>query len=183
MQPADGSKVNNFNGRESHSQDGIEDGIAYGSRFGQGYSCTSAGINIDRNEVRFGPFTPENQHPNHLSQGLQSDQFLMQQQQRSMHQRQMPIPPHIIQTPPNNAMLPQFSDGGQFHIPAAHAHQSPTSSSSNPSPYTQSQSSFQSGHDEALELLQVLSTKTYCQSKTSATQFCSFYSSLLCTSA
>lgn len=95
------------------------------------------------------------------AQQQQQHQQMMQQQQQLL-QFQQQFPPHLIQTPPQNAMhpQPQVSDSeGQFRIPGSYTSSTPSSTSSHAtfpssSPY-HTQNSFKQDHDDTIELMQV----------------------------
>jgi hypothetical protein len=136
MQPAHEGHIDVFNGRDPrvqvHVHHGEDDGVAFGGGFGQGFRqereshpvpqqggvrCPAEAAALGGEaEVRFRSLAPENQHPNHLSQGLLSQQraralgnamngvqnTMMQQQhgmQHNMMQQQHGMP-HNVDFPP-----------------------------------------------------------------------------------
>ena len=94
MQPAHEGHIDAFNGRDprvhvhAHVYHGEDDGVAFGGGFGQGFRqereshpvqqqggvrCPAEAAALGgEEEVRFRSLAPENQHPNHPSQGLLS---------------------------------------------------------------------------------------------------------------
>ncbi len=104
MQPAHEGQADVFNGRDFRLQHGGDDGVAFGGAFGQvflpdereSHSAPTQGGGRCPPEVdgRFRPLAPENQHPNHPSQGLFNQQRAraagnaMHSVQRNMMQHQ-----------------------------------------------------------------------------------------------
>jgi hypothetical protein len=107
MQPAHEGQADAFNGRDFRLQHGRDDGVAFGGAFGQvvlpdsreSHPALPPGGRCPpevggEQEGRFRPLAPENQHPNHPSQGLFNQQRAraagnaMHSVQRNMMQHQ-----------------------------------------------------------------------------------------------